>query len=196
LSSRDFDPQLLVNDYKNRMMQLDDYIQKLYVILKKKGYLEDFVFVITADHGQSLGENGYFFHSKYINYESIKIPLIINFNDIADTTTVANQLNIAPTILEALDLKIPSTWQGTSLSDSIPQTIFQKQGDYYSMIWKEQQSTYQFFYDQKVNQFQLFDVSPISQEKYKDIFSEWESTKLDSLKVILSSKFELKLNDS
>ena len=191
LSSRDFDPQLLVNDYKNRMIQLDDYIRKLYTTLKKKNYLEDFVFVITADHGQSLGENGYFFHSKYINYESIKIPLIINSNNIADTTTVANQLNIAPTILEALDLKIPSTWKGRSLSDSIPQTIFQKQGNYYSMIWKEQQSTYQFFYDQKVNQFQLFDVSPISPEKYKDIFSDWESTKVDSLKRVLKNKFGL-----
>jgi glucan phosphoethanolaminetransferase (alkaline phosphatase superfamily) len=191
LSSRDFDPQLLVNDYKNRMIQLDDYLQKLYTILKNKGYLEDAIFVITADHGQSLGENGFYFHSKYINYESIKIPLIINSNNLADTKEVANQLNIAPTILEALDLKIPKTWKGVSLSDSLPQTIFQTQGDYYSMIWKERDTTYQFYYDQKVNVFKLFDVSPNSQEKHKDIISKWEVSRLDSLKRVLKSKFQL-----
>jgi glucan phosphoethanolaminetransferase (alkaline phosphatase superfamily) len=191
LSSKDFDPQLLVNDYKNRMIQLDDYIRQLYKTLQQKGYLEDVVFVITADHGQSLGENGYYFHSKYINYESIHIPLIVNSSQIFNTTQIASQLDIAPSILEALELKIPKTWKGRSLSDSIPQTIFQTQGDFYSMIWKERDTTYQLYYDQKVDTFQLFDVSPISQEKNKDIISEWEASTLDSLKRVLKSKFQL-----
>ena len=190
LSSSDIDPQLLVNDYKNRMMQLDDNIQKLYTILEKKGYLDDFVFIITGDHGQSLGENGYYFHSKYVNLESIKIPFIINSDKVSDVSKVSSQLDIAPSVLEALELKIPKTWKGTSLSDSIPRTAFQRQGDFYSMIWQEQPKTYQLHWNASKNEYDLFDISADSEDKYTSIITTLEPKKLDSLKQVLKSYYQ------
>lgn len=191
LSSTDFDQQLLVNDYKNRMIQLDEYIRILYKTLERKNYMDDYILVITSDHGQSLGENGIHFHSKYLNYESIKIPFIINHPKDVDTNAVASQLDIAPTILEALDLKVPNTWKGKAISDSISKTIFQAQGDYYSMIWKEQTKTYQLHFDKKSNIYNIYNISPESNNKYKDIISLWEQKKLDSLKNLLISNFGL-----
>lgn len=191
LSSRDFSSELLVNDYKNRMVQLDDYIRKLYEILEEKGYLENFVFVVTADHGQSLGENGIYFHSKYINYESIKIPFIVNYDTIKDTHQVASQLDIAPTILEALNLKKPKTWEGSSIGRDVEQTIFQNQGDYYSMIWKQNEVTFQLWYDRANNEMKMFNISPNS-NKYENIISNWQPKTLDSLKNILTSHYKVK----
>lgn len=191
LSASGFDSQLLMNDYKNRMIQRDDYIHQLYTTLKRKGYLENYVFVITADHGQSLGENGIYFHSKHINYESVKIPLIINSNYVSNTKTLASQLDIAPSILEALNLNIPKTWKGKSLSDTIPQTIFQTQGDKYAMIWQQDLKTYQLFYNRKTNEFNLFDFSMKVTSKSNDISNQWETKTLDSLQRVLKEAFQL-----
>ena len=191
LSSTDFDQQLLINDYKNRMIQLDEYIRILFSILKRKNYLDDYVLVITSDHGQSLGENGIYFHSKYLNYESIKIPFIINYSKAVDTNAITSQLDIAPTILDALDLKVPNTWKGKAISDSIPKTIYQTQGDYYSMIWKQQAKTYQLHFDKKSNIYNLFNISPESKNKHKDIIAQWNQKDLDSLKKLLISNFNL-----
>jgi glucan phosphoethanolaminetransferase (alkaline phosphatase superfamily) len=190
LSSSDFDPQLLVNDYKNRMLQLDDYIRKLYKTLEQKGYLEDFVFVITGDHGQSLGEDGIFFHSKFINPASVRIPLIINSKDTLDTDKVANQLNIAPTILSELDLIIPKTFEGIALSKQTPKTVFQNQGDFYAMVWEEKESIYQLFYDDSKKLYKLFDVTSSTGGDNEDILSQWEPPKIDSLKQVLKQHFQ------
>ena len=41
LGSSKYDSESLTNDYKNRMIQLDDYVRKLYNILKRKGRKEE-----------------------------------------------------------------------------------------------------------------------------------------------------------
>lgn len=192
LSSSDFNNEALENDYKNRMIQLDNYIQQIYTKLKDKGYLDNAVFVVTADHGQSLGEGGIYFHSKHINYESIKVPFISNIERPFDFKRVTSQLDIAPTILEDLNLEKPSTWQGTSITDSISKTVFQSQADEFSMIWKEKETTYQFFYNQKEKTRKLFDISYNSNDKLNSIDEKFDSQQLDSLQKVLFAKFKLK----
>ena len=134
-----------------------------------------------------------YFHSKDVNYESIKIPLIINTDDLFDSNAVTSQLDIAPTILKALDLKIPKTWRGSIISDTIPKTIFQNQGDKYSMIWKNNKITYQLYFNKVLNKFNLFDISLESANRHNDISSLLTTYKLDSLKNILAKNFKLKL---
>lgn len=192
LSSKSFNDEALINDYKNRMMQLDSYVKSIYEKLDSKGYLYDAIIVLTSDHGQSLGEGGIYFHSKHINYESIKVPFISNISETFDPEKVTSQLDISPSILSSLDLEIPKTWQGVSVSDSIPKTVFQTQGDEYSMIWKENDKTLQLFYDKKKNLFKLLDISKDTKDKLNSIHQEFNSLKLDSLQRVLFSKFNLK----
>lgn len=193
LNSSDFNDESLENDYKNRMIQLDSYIRQVFDILKSKGYLDNAVFVITADHGQSLGEGGIYFHSKHINNESIRVPFISNIEKSFDDEKVTSQLDIAPTILEDVNLKIPSTWQGISITDSIPKTVFQNQGYEYAMIWKENQRVYQFFYNQKEKVTKLLNISKDSQDKIHSIHKNYDPQKLDSLQQVLFRKFDLEV---
>ncbi len=194
LSSKSFNDEALINDYKNRMIQLDSYVRSIYHKLKSKGYLDEAVFVLTSDHGQSLGEGGIYFHSKHINYESIKVPFISNISETFDPEKVTSQVDISPSILSSLDLEIPKTWQGVSVSDSIPKTVFQTQGDEYSMIWKENDKTLQLFYDQKKNVFKLHDISKDSEDKLTSMDEKYNPVRLDSLQRVLFSKFNLKLD--
>ena len=46
------------NLYDDRILQWDDVMKKLLACFQQKGYLNDYIAVITADHGQLLGGKG------------------------------------------------------------------------------------------------------------------------------------------
>ena len=75
--------------------------------------------IISADHGEMLGEHGYFFHHGCFLYEElIRIPLIINFPNLTHkiiNTQINAHLDIAPTILDILKIRKAKTMIGSSL---------------------------------------------------------------------------------
>jgi glucan phosphoethanolaminetransferase (alkaline phosphatase superfamily) len=106
----------LSNGYDNGVLQTDHYIEQILGLLESKGYLDDAVVIITGDHGDGLGENGYVSHTYHLYQEDIQVPLIW----ISDDCQLVNQrygtqIDVAPTVLDCLDLPVPETWQGQSL---------------------------------------------------------------------------------
>jgi arylsulfatase A-like enzyme len=76
--------------------------------------------VFTSDHGESVGEQGYFFsHGDLVNEASIRVPMIIRPPGGAvrrSVATPASLVDLAPTLLELAGASIPSKVQGTSLA--------------------------------------------------------------------------------
>jgi hypothetical protein len=104
--------------YMHAARQADSYIETIFSILDKKGILGDAIIIISADHGEMLGEKGEIGHSaKKFPYDpAIRIPLIIydqrrNYPD----RTVSSQIDIAPTLIRAINGTIPSHWNGIPL---------------------------------------------------------------------------------
>ncbi len=115
--SAEFD-QDATNLYDDRILQADDLLKKLVGLLKQKGYLKDYLLVLTADHGQLLGENGHLGHGHYVHPAILHTPLLF----LSDRplrgfaqTRFATELDIAPTIAELAGLRPPSVWKGQSL---------------------------------------------------------------------------------
>jgi Sulfatase len=102
--------------YDDKVRQADDIIRQLFEALAAKRYLDDAVVVVTADHGEGLGER-HWAHGWDLYNEDIRIPLLLY--DAPATTyknlAFATQVDIAPTILDRLGLPIPASWQGRSL---------------------------------------------------------------------------------
>ena len=85
-------------------------------ILKSKGYLDDSLVIITSDHGDGLGEHGYYSHTFHLYQEEIDVPLIwIDDECKLINTKYATHIDIAPTILDCLNLPMPETWKGKSM---------------------------------------------------------------------------------
>lgn len=112
-----FDRPAVVNEYDNGIVQADDEIRKIFEVLRKKSYLDDSLVVILADHGEGLGERGDYGHVKALYSEYIHIPLL--FYDEGSTKyenlKFANQLDVAPTVIDRLGLAPVPCWQGSSL---------------------------------------------------------------------------------
>ena len=93
--------QLIMDLYDGEIRYTDTMIGKLLSALQTRELLEDTLVILTADHGELLGENGRFAHPRILSDELIRIPLILRGPGI--TSQVDNRsvsaLDIVPTVL-------------------------------------------------------------------------------------------------
>lgn len=112
--------QEFTNFYDNGVRQTDAMIEQLLKILGEKKYLDDAIVVITADHGDGLGEKGKMSHARGVDEEVLRIPLLIaglpsSPAMAAPARPFIAQADIAPTILHGLGLPVPASWTGVAL---------------------------------------------------------------------------------
>jgi len=109
------DIETLVNVYDANIRYTDDSIG---LLLDKLGsHLANTFVILTADHGEELGEHGNFGHHSL--YDGVlHVPLIINGPGIKGGTLVKQQvslINLAPTITGLAGINKPRSFLGRSL---------------------------------------------------------------------------------
>lgn len=131
----DVDVKKLVNHYDNGVAQLDAELNRLFSLLKEKGYLSNAVVVLTGDHGELLGESGYVTHARSTEEAVLSTPLIVRaFGDGVQARAhpapvLASQVDVAPTLLNYAGLPIPSSWSGIPLQNqATSRSVFFAQG--------------------------------------------------------------------
>lgn len=104
------------NKYENSVKETDKQIKKLKWEMKKLKLLNKTTFIITADHGEMLGEYGLQQHGHSTHDQEAKVPLIITKRwKKEEITQQTRTIDIAPTILDILKIKPPENWRGTTL---------------------------------------------------------------------------------
>ncbi len=110
--------QLGKNSYDHGVRQVDWVIGQIVVELTKRSILNaESILLITADHGESLGEHGVKTHAESVYESVIRIPWIWvgAAPPYPKLDTPAIQADFAPTVLAALNLPVPSHWSGLAL---------------------------------------------------------------------------------
>jgi arylsulfatase A-like enzyme len=107
-----------INRYDNGVIQADSYIRRIFASLAELGYLDNSLVFVTSDHSENLGEDGNLpDHGWNLRQLQIGIPLLIF--DTSQTQyldlRVTRQIDIAPTIVDRLNMDIPRVWWGRSL---------------------------------------------------------------------------------
>jgi membrane-anchored protein YejM (alkaline phosphatase superfamily) len=107
--------------YFNELLYMDWTISSIVEQLKDSGLLDKTLIVITADHGEMLGENGGpVGHGWAISPELANVPLIImdpGQPGYRINNTIGSQVDLMPTILDSLGVPVPAgqLYQGASL---------------------------------------------------------------------------------
>ncbi len=114
-----------ISQYDGEIAYTDRWIGELLEGLRALGLESNTLVVFTADHGESLGEHGYFFEHGLFPYEpSARIPLVFSLPGrmgagVVESVTVESAA-LMPTILELLGIESPPTCQGESLVEIVP----------------------------------------------------------------------------
>ena len=150
--------------YDDKVRQADGIIRDVFAALRAKRYLDDAIVVITGDHGEGLGER-HWAHGWHLYNEDIRVPML--FYDAPSASypdlTFAAQVDIAPTILDRLDLPIPASWDGQSLLApsrkrfSYHQTYFVP--NRFGVIYRDDRALFKFIATPQYGAEELYDLT-------------------------------------
>jgi arylsulfatase A-like enzyme len=118
----------------------DDMIGRLIAKLEEMGVFGETIVVITADHGENLGEQGlYFAHTHFLYDPSLLVPLAVSYPEKIRPGTrisrVMSDLDIMPTVLDLAGIEVPAGLEGRSLAPLLlggekgePRAVFGENG--------------------------------------------------------------------
>ncbi|MBI1738213.1 MAG: sulfatase-like hydrolase/transferase [Acidobacteria bacterium] len=104
--------------YDGEIAYLDASLGRFFAALKSKQLFDRALLAVTSDHGEGLGGHGENTHGILLYDETIHVPLLIKLplkNAGQRSKARAGLVDVAPTILEALQIPAPAQMQGQSL---------------------------------------------------------------------------------
>lgn len=108
--------------YDAEIAYTDEQIGRLLGELRTRGMLEKTLTAFTSDHGESLGEHGYYFdHGRFSFQTCLRVPLILHYPGVLEARVDKNPvelIHLAPTVLEAAGVELAGgAWmQGRTLT--------------------------------------------------------------------------------
>src|SRR5699024_5578967 len=108
----------LVDGYDGAINYMDEQIGKILQTLKNLGLEDEVTFVISADHGESMGEQGIYGEHASATESVHHLPLIISSPGLTKPNSEYNgflyNVDVIATITDMLGLEIPEGWDGYS----------------------------------------------------------------------------------
>lgn len=110
----------IVSLYDGCIHYVDDQLAKILDAVKTSGVEKDTLLIITADHGENLYRpQSYFGHDASIHDDVLKVPYIMKFpgkiREKARIDRIVESVDVAPTILDFLGIRVPGYFEGRSL---------------------------------------------------------------------------------
>jgi arylsulfatase A-like enzyme len=103
--------------YDGEIAFTDTAIHHLLAELERHGLAEGAVIAYTADHGEEFREHGFWTHSRTLYEELVHVPFALRVPGVPPRriSQPVSLVDLAPTLLEALGVSVPPTFQGRSL---------------------------------------------------------------------------------
>ena len=120
--------ELLKKLYWAGVRKVDDYTRELFGMVDRVGFLENTVFIVTADHGDEFNEHGGLSHDGKMYRELIDVPFFIYDPSLTRgvvSDQVVSTIDVAPTILHLFGLEPEDRFEGQSL---LPLDTYQDRG--------------------------------------------------------------------
>ena len=105
--------------YDGEVAYTDSLIGEFRTALEERGLFDESVLVLTSDHGEGLGDHGESYHGFFVYDSTVHVPLIVRLPGGTERGRVVgdavSHVDIAPTLIELLDLDGAGAGQGRSL---------------------------------------------------------------------------------
>jgi len=194
--------QWYLQDFLACCMSLDENMGKLLDYLKKNNLEENTLIVYTSDQGFYLGENGWY-DKRFMYDVSMQIPLLVRWPGKIPAgtrnTNLVQNIDFAPTFLEAAGVAVPQWMQGISLKPYLydPKKKANRDKLYYHFYEYKADHTvlphlgvrnkhYKLIYFYTVDEWELYDLNKDPGEQKNLVHSKQHA------KILAAMKEELK----
>ena len=116
------DLRRMIDGYDCGVKYMDSHIGQLFKELEKQGVMDDIAIIISADHGENMGEFGIYGEHATADYATCRIPMVIRWPNCRSghiDDGMHYNLDLLPTIAELLGKPAGSTWDGRSYASAI-----------------------------------------------------------------------------
>lgn len=116
------DLRRMFDGYDLGVRYADDMIGQIIAFLKAQGIYEETVIIISADHGENIGELGLYAEHGTADHITCRVPLIIKWPGMARGERREGfhyNLDLAPTLMELLGQEASACWDGQSYAASL-----------------------------------------------------------------------------
>jgi arylsulfatase A-like enzyme len=170
--------------YDEEILYMDHHIGRFFEGMEKLGLLEDSLIVVTADHGELLGEHGKMGHGVTLFEEEIRVPFYVKYprNETAPgrTDRPMHHVDVLPMILDRLGLPMPEGAQTGAppgphllLAEVNPLPFMTDEGDWrafyfgrYKLLWNSLGN--HALYDLEMDPRERSDLSEAEPERTKN----------------------------
>lgn len=111
-----------VDGYDTGVRYADEWFGKIIAKLRALGIYEETIIVLSADHGENIGELNVWGDHQTADQITCNVPLIIRWPGISESARVDSALHYhydwAATAIELLEGVVPENWDGVSFADA------------------------------------------------------------------------------
>jgi len=104
--------------YDAEIAYTDHHFGRLLQHLRERGLYEDMWIVVTADHGELMGDHGMWGHGNSLSQAEVHVPLIVKEPGAArprgTDDTIVQQVDVMPLLLGRIGLPFPPNMQGVA----------------------------------------------------------------------------------
>jgi arylsulfatase A-like enzyme len=106
--------------YYAMIEQVDTEVGRMMKVLEQTGQADNTIVIFMSDHGEMLGDHGIYLKGPYFYDCAIRVPLIIRwpgkYKAGLKSDALVEMVDLAPTLMEAAGVPVPSGVQGRSLT--------------------------------------------------------------------------------
>jgi len=116
------DAKYLVGLYDGGVRETDERIGRMLDALQQAGLRDDTLVIVTADHGEELGQhNSFWFHGNSVHQPVLHIPLIVSGPGVRSgrTDALVQNVDVMPTLLDFLGAPPPVATDGVSFAPTL-----------------------------------------------------------------------------
>jgi arylsulfatase A-like enzyme len=117
--------RMMFDGYDTGVRYADEHLGKVLEALEIQGVLEDTWIILSADHGENLGELNIYGDHQTADQITCNIPMIVKLPGLTDgqagrvDESLLYHFDIAATLIELIGLEIPPHWDGLSFADNL-----------------------------------------------------------------------------
>ena len=111
----------MFDGYDMGIKYVDDAVGKIIEKLSEQGILDETVIIISADHGENLGELNIYGDHHTADQYTTRLPLIVRFPGVAEPRVdmaLHYHFDFAASLVELLGGEVPEVWDGRSFADA------------------------------------------------------------------------------